>query len=99
MIVAIDNRIIGFKEEGVDTDRLDKGLFAVRNRFHTLFHEVDVAKIRQESARINNDLAKLDNVLQKIHASRQQRKKIGAAVVAGALLAALLFHLLKKTYD
>jgi hypothetical protein len=99
MIVAIDNRINDFKEEGVDIDRLEKGLFAVRNRFHTLFHDVDVVKIRQESARINNDLAKLNSVLQQIHESRQQRKLIGAAAVAGALLAALLFHLLKKTYD
>ena len=43
-------KIGGFKDEGVDTERLEKGLFAVRNRFHTLFHDVDVEKVKRESA-------------------------------------------------
>lgn len=47
-IVALDGKIGGFKQEGVDTDRLEKGLFSVRNRFHTLFHDVNVEKVKQE---------------------------------------------------
>ena len=43
-------QIDGFKGEGVDTDRLEKGLFSIRNRFHTMFHDVDVEKVKRESA-------------------------------------------------
>jgi hypothetical protein len=99
MIVSIDARISVFKGEGVDTDRLEKGLFSVRNRFHTLFHDVDVEKVKRESARINGELKKIDGVLRGLSEARKTRKLAGAAAVAGALLAALLFHLLRKTYD
>lgn len=98
-IVTIDGRIAAIKNEGVDTDRLEKGLFAVRNRFHTQFHDVDVEKVKQESAQINTELGKLDKELGKIAEERQKRKIAGALVIGGALLAALLFHLLKKTYE
>lgn len=98
LIVAIDGRVNGFKSEGVDTDRLEKGLFAVRNRFHTLFHDVDAAKVRNESAQIGAELEKLDVALKGIAEERQRRKLAGALAVAVSLLAALLFHLLRKTY-
>ena len=99
MIVAIDAGIAGFKQEGVDTERLEKGLFAVRNGFHSLFHNVDVEKVRKDSARIQGELKKLDAQLQRLAEARRKRKLAGSAAVAGALLAALLFWLLKKTYD
>lgn len=99
MIVAIDARIGTFKGQGVDTDRLEKGLFSLRNRFHSLFHEVNVDKVRSESSQIIDELKKLDADLQAIDASQGKRKIAGAIAVAGALLAALLLYLLKKTYD
>jgi Cytochrome c3 len=99
LIVAIDAGIAGFKQEGVDTERLEKRLFAVRNSFHSLFHSVEVEKVRTDSARIQGELKKLDSQLQGLNETRRKRKQAGAAAVAGALLAALLFHLLKKTYD
>jgi len=99
LIVAIDARIEGFKGQGVDTGKLEKDLFAVRNRFHTLFHDVDVDKVKKESAQINADLKKIDTVMQGLDDTRQKRKIVGAIAVAGALLAALLFHLLRKTYS
>ena len=98
-IIAIDRKIAGFKAEGVDTDRLEKRLFAVRNRFHTLFHDVDVEKVKGESAAINHELNNLDIELAKIAEQRRTRKLAGAVVVGGALLAALLCYFLKKTYD
>jgi hypothetical protein len=99
LIVSIDRKITGFKEEGVDTDALEKGLFAVRNRFHTLFHEVDVEKVKGASMQIDGELNKLDAELAKIDAQHRKRKLAGVAVVGMALLAALLFYLLRKTYD
>jgi formate-dependent nitrite reductase cytochrome c552 subunit len=89
-IIDIDRRITGW---------LAKGLFAVRNRFHTLFHDVDVARVREESAQINASLAKLDSDLKVIEDVRAKRKIAGGIAVAFMLLMAVLFHKLKKTYD
>lgn len=99
MIVSTSDRIEGFKGEGVETDRLEKGLFSIRNRFHTMFHDVDVEKVKLESAQINGDLTKLAGDLGKIADQRKKRKLAGAAVVGGALLAALILYLLRKSYE
>lgn len=99
LVVSMEKGINSFKYEGVDTDTLEKGVFSVRNQFHTLFHDVDVQKVRNESARINSELEKLNDSLQQIREERQKRKIIGACAVGAALLGALLFYLLRKTYD
>lgn len=98
-IVGIDRKIRGFQAEGVDTDRLAKGLFAVRNRFHSLFHDVDVARVKGESAQINAELDKLDRDLKVIEEARAKRKIAGGMAISGVLLMSVLAHLLKKTYD
>lgn len=99
MISAMDGKIARFRGRGVDTDRLEKGLFALRNSYRSLFHNVDVERVREESARIRGELQQLDNALKELDNAERKRKLAGAAAVAGALLAALLCHLLKKTYD
>jgi len=99
MIVAIDTRIAAYKGEGTDTEGLDKRLFAVRNRFHTLFHNVDVEMVKKESAGIQGDLKKISDQLAALDASRRKRKLAGAVVVPVMLLLALFAHLLRKTYD
>jgi len=98
MIVAIDGRITGYKQIGVDTERLEKELFATRNRFHTLFHNVDVKRVTDESAGIKTDLQKIETALTAVDKQRQRRKLGGAVAVAIALVAALLAHLMRKTY-
>jgi hypothetical protein len=99
MIISIENGINAFKNEGVDTDTLEKGLFSMRNQFHTLFHELNLQKVKDESAGINGQLDKLNASLNEIWVQRQKRKIIGAFAVGGTLFAALLFYLLRKTYD
>lgn len=99
MIVAIDGRIKGYKEIGADTERLEKELFATRNRFHTLFHNVDVKRVTNESAGIKVDLQKIEKALTALDKQRQKRKVGGAVAVAIALAAALLAHLMRKTYE
>lgn len=98
-IVDIDRRITGYQALGVDTDRLGKTLFSVRNRFHTLFHDVDVERVKSESTQINAELKKLDQELGVIEDTRAKRRMAGGAVVFGMLLFAFLFHMMKKSYD
>lgn len=99
MIVAIDGRINSFKKIGTDTEKLEKELFAVRNRFHTLFHNVNVELVKKESARIQADLNKIEVVLAKLDDAHKKRKIAGAVAVPFMLLTALVLHLLRKTYD
>lgn len=98
-ILSIGGRIDTRKGEGVDTERLEKGLFSVRNRFHTLFHNVDVAAVKRESVQINSELSSIDASLAKIEKEHGKRKYAGAAVVGAALLAAFLLYLLRRSYD
>lgn len=98
MLLATDMRIAAYKQIGADTDRLEKGLFATRNRFHTLFHNVDLTRIKGETAAIRAEIQKIDQALARLDKAGGQRRKAGAAAVGASLLAALLFHLLRKTY-
>jgi hypothetical protein len=99
MIVAIDGRISTFKKIGTDTEKMEKELFAVRNSFHTLFHNVNVELVKKESARIQADLKKIQVVLAKLDDSHKNRKIAGVIVVSFMLLIALVLHLLRKTFD
>lgn len=99
MIVALDARITGYKQLGTDTDRLEKELFSQRNRFHSLFHNVDVKRVTAESTLIQTELKKIDTALAGLDEQGRTRKLVGAIAVAGALLAAVLVHFLRKTFD
>jgi hypothetical protein len=97
-LVALSQRIEEFKTSGTDTAELDKRLFAQRNSYHSLFHEVNPARITDESAKIAAELNLIKESLDKIDAEHRQRKVIGAFAVGAALLAALLLKLLRRTY-
>lgn len=99
MVVAIDDRIKDFKKIGTDTEKLEKELFAVRNRFHSLFHNVNVELVKRESTRIQSDLNKIRTVLDTLDNSHRKRRIAGAAAVSFMLLLALVLHLLRKTFD
>jgi len=98
-IVVIEERLKVYKGEGVDTEARGKALFSARNRYHRLFHEVNTAKVKAESAQIITELDKIQRDFGNIESERQKRKITGVAAVSGSLLAALLFYLLRKTYD
>ena len=99
LITDAERKIERFKGEGVDTEAWGKSLFALRNRYHRLFHVVDITRVKQESGRIQQELGAIDRTLAKIDERNQRRKMAGAAVVGVLLVAALLAHLLKKTFD
>lgn len=98
-ILTLESGIGRFKGEGFDTDRLEKGLFSARNRFHSLSHNVDVGQVRKESASIGGELDRIGDTLRQLDSDRGKWKIIGVFAVGGALLAALLLYLLRKTYE
>lgn len=99
MIVAAETRINDFKKVGSDTEKLEKELFALRNSFHSLFHNVNVETVKKEAARIQTELKKVQGVLTEWDQATQKRRIAGALAVSVMLLIALLAHLLRKTFD
>lgn len=99
MILNIDGRISAFKKVGTDTEKLEKELFAVRNRFHTLFHNVNVELVKKESDQIQSELKKIQGTLAKLDDAQQKRTIAGAVAVTFMLLIALALHLFRKTFD
>ncbi|HCE66121.1 MAG TPA: cytochrome C [Geobacter sp.] len=99
MIVSIEGRINAFKSVGSDTEKLEKELFAQRNRFHSLFHNVNVEMVKSESAQIQVELKKIRDVLAAWDETGRKRKTAGALAVSAMLLIALLAHLMRKTFD
>ena len=99
IIIAIDGRIKAFKETGTDTEKMEKELFAVRNRFHSQFHNVNVELVKKESARIQADLKKIRIMLDKIEDTHRLRRIAGAVAVTFMLLVALVLHFIRKTFD
>jgi nitrate/TMAO reductase-like tetraheme cytochrome c subunit len=99
LVVAIDGRINAYKAVGTDTEKLEKDLFAVRNRFHSQFHNVNVELVKKETAQIQAELKKIEAVLAKLDDAGRKRKIAGAITVSFLLLLALVLHLFKKTFD
>lgn len=99
MIVAIDSRIKAYKGIGTDVEKMEKELFSTRNRFHTLFHNVDVKRVTDEAAGIKADLKKIEKSLTALDDQKAKRKTAGVVVIALLLVGALIAHLLKKSFD
>lgn len=98
-ITSLDNRIQTLKLQGKASEGMEQGLFNARNRFHTLFHDVMVEKVRSESTAIDKELETIGAQIDAIEQAEKKRKIAGSVAIAGALLAALFFRLLGKTYD
>jgi Cytochrome c554 and c-prime len=99
-ISELERSLAELKMTGVVTKQMDGDLFAVRNRFHRLFHSVEVEKVRSQTAGFQADLAKIRDRVAAIRAV-QQRRKIWGAVVIGLLLccggtALLMYRSYKK---
>ena len=98
-ITYIDRRIADFKERGIDTNQTEKKLFAVRNSFHRLFHELDIDLLKEQTAEIEKELGKLIIFIKEIDETDSRRKLAGVVLIAAALLAALLLRLYIKSLD
>jgi len=96
-IVGIERKIADLKAKGIDTGQMEKALFAIRNRFHRLFHELGVDKLKGETAAIDKELDKITLIFKQIDEEDQKRKLAGVAAITGAMLAALILRLYLKS--
>ncbi|HIJ82079.1 MAG TPA: cytochrome C [Desulfuromonadales bacterium] len=94
MLKAIEKRITVLKSQGIETDPLEMKLFSLRNQFHAMFHSLDVTLIRKESAHIQAEIEKTNGA-----GGVGTGHLVGILAIGWALLAALLFSLIKKNID
>jgi hypothetical protein len=99
LLVGIERDLQRQKGEGVDTDADENRLFAVKNRYHRLFHNVDTSRVKRESAELQGELAKLQKTLAATNEQRERRKTAGAIALGGLLVLALVLYLLGRTVD
>ncbi len=97
-LLKIDIILGTYKKQGIDTETYEKALFSLKNRYHRLFHEINLKRIEQESKAIRNDLVKIQDFVQKITENQQQRKLSGSIVIGIFLLISLLCYLMRKTF-
>ncbi len=98
-LVQIERELSSLRGRGVDTAGQEKSLFALKNRYHRLFHNVDVARVTREATAIGKELDAQQDTVTKQQRVQQQRKVWGGVAVGFLLVVALTCRLLKKSYD
>ncbi|NIQ97816.1 MAG: cytochrome C [Desulfuromonadales bacterium] len=105
-VVDTDQHISSLEEDladlhrlGIATKELEGQLFSLRNRFHRLFHSVDVELVRAKTAEIKDGLDKVAKRVGAIEEKLSRRKMAGGVIVALLALAGVLATLIRKTYQ
>jgi hypothetical protein len=97
-IAVLDKSLATLHRTGITTKEMQDELFSLRNRFHRLFHSVDVEKVRSQTADFQTELLKISGRIAAIEAELKHRKFWGGIVVAMLVVWGILALLLFKTY-
>ena len=97
-ISELEQSLAGLRRTGIATKEMEGDLFALRNRFHRLFHNVDVEKVRSQTAGFQAELLKIRDRLNAIETGLKRRKLWGGGVVALLLIGGVVALLLHKAY-
>lgn len=98
-IASLDKKLQSLHRLGIATKEMEGNLFSLRNRFHRLFHSVDVERVREKTARLHEELDEISERIKDIEHNLTQRKMAGGVVVALLVLAGILAMLIRKTYQ
>lgn len=83
---------------GFSTQTLAGKLFDLRNRFHRVFHSVEIERVRRETGGVQTELAEMASQVREIDATLGQRKLWGSVVIALLVVLGVIFLLIRKTY-
>lgn len=99
MITAVENDLERLYRLGFAIDEMKGSLFNQRNRFHSIFHEVNVERVRQETAGVQGELGKIVTEIVSIDSILGQRKLWGSVVIGLFVLAGVVLLLVRKAYE
>ena len=99
MINNLNKELSSLHRLGIDVKAMKGEVFNWRNKFHRLFHTVEVEKVRNESSKVQAALGKVQDKVGAIHAELAQRRFQGGIAIGLLILAGIVFLLMKRTYD
>lgn len=99
LISGLEGRLDALYRVGIDTEAMKGQVFALRNRFHRLFHTVEVDTVHRETAGFQRELGEVGQQVTDIEGKLGRRKVWGGGAVALLVLAGVLFMLLRRTYE
>ena len=82
---AIVGDLERLKRLGVDVERMKGKHFDLRNRFHRVFHSVEVEKVRAETGGVQAELATVRAQIEELD-GRFARRKVWGGIVVGLLI-------------
>lgn len=97
-IAALGQSLANLHRIGIATKDMSADLFSVRNRFHRLFHSVEVEKVRSQSTGFQAELGKIHYRVAAIEKKLKHRKLFGGIVVALLVCWGVLALLIFKSY-
>ncbi len=97
-IGQLDREINKLYRVGIATGDMSGELFAVRNDFHRLFHNVNVEAVKAQSSSFLKKLDKIEGEVAAIQSELKQRKQVGGIVIVLLVVAGILFLMLRHTY-
>ena len=86
------------KKLGINTESLKGKLFDLRNRFHRVFHSVEVEKVRAETGGVQAELAGIQEQVDQYDRQFAQRKRWGGIAVGLLLLLGVVLLQVRHTY-
>jgi hypothetical protein len=99
MVTKVEHDLDRLYRLGFAVDNMQGSLFSQRNRFHSIFHEVNVDLVRKESAGVQAELGKINLDIAAIDTTLGQRKLWGSVVIGLFVLAGVIFLLVRKAYE
>ena len=99
MVAKVEHDLDRLYRLGFAVDDMQGTLFRQRNRFHQIFHGVDVELVRSESTEVQGELDKILKKVSAIDTTIGQRKLWGSVVIALFVLAGVIFLLVRKAYE
>lgn len=98
LIGDLSKELTALHRVGITTKEMEGEVFSLRNRFHRLFHSVDVDKVRQQTEEFQKEIQGIREKVEVIQAQLDRRKLAGGVVVGLLALAGVLALLIRRTY-
>ncbi|MGW8312925.1 MAG: cytochrome c3 family protein [Desulfuromonadales bacterium] len=99
IIKKVENNLNRLYRLGFNVEDMKGEVFNQRNRFHRIFHGVDVERVRQETAGVQGQLDKILKQINAIDTTIGERKLWGSIVLGLFILVGITFLLLRKAYE
>lgn len=97
-LAGLGGELERLKRHGTSVESLQGKLFDLRNRFHRVFHSVDVDRVRAETGNVQAEAALLQTEIERIDDQSARRKVWGGLAVALLIALGVVLLQVRHTY-